>query len=137
MSKRRSGVEQTKKSLLHDKLLTEFRPKRTGCGPVLARKVETRRVRLDAWFTETTYRHHSVYTANRGRKVSGGNVGDECLSLPGIQGEAKANIIGDTLAVRACRVSFTDVRGIRHSADVEAESLYEAAVLGIRRLNQD
>jgi hypothetical protein len=34
-------------------------------------------------------------------------------------------------------VSFVDLRGIRHSADVEADSLYEAAVLGIRRLNQD
>jgi hypothetical protein len=29
------------------------------------------------------------------------------------------------------------VRGIRHTVEVEAESLYEAAVLGIRRLNQD
>ena len=29
------------------------------------------------------------------------------------------------------------MRGIRHSAEVEAESLYEAAVQGIRRLNQD
>jgi hypothetical protein len=34
-------------------------------------------------------------------------------------------------------VSFTDVRGTRRSAEVEAESLYEAAILGIRRLNQD
>jgi hypothetical protein len=33
-------------------------------------------------------------------------------------------------------VSFVDTRGIRHSADVEAESLYEAAVLGVRRLNE-
>jgi hypothetical protein len=41
------------------------------------------------------------------------------------------------MAVRTCCVSFVDLRGVRHSADVEAESLYEAAVLGIRRLNQD
>jgi hypothetical protein len=34
-------------------------------------------------------------------------------------------------------VSFTDRNGIRHTAEVEAESLYEAAVLGIRRLNDD
>jgi len=34
-------------------------------------------------------------------------------------------------------VSFVDVCGIRHSADVEADSLYEAVVLGVRRLNQD
>jgi hypothetical protein len=39
--------------------------------------------------------------------------------------------------VRRCSVSFVDVRGIRHSADVEAESLFEAAVLGIRKLNDD
>jgi hypothetical protein len=41
------------------------------------------------------------------------------------------------MALKQCAVSFTDVRGIRHTADVEAESLYEAAVQGIRRLNQD
>ena len=34
-------------------------------------------------------------------------------------------------------MSFTDMRGIKQSAEVEAESLYEAAVQGIRRLNQD
>jgi hypothetical protein len=39
--------------------------------------------------------------------------------------------------VRACRVSYTDTRGIRHSVEVEAESLYEAAVLGLRRLEDD
>ena len=41
------------------------------------------------------------------------------------------------MGVKACSVSFTDMRGIRHTAEVEAESLYEAAVQGIRRLNQD
>ena len=41
------------------------------------------------------------------------------------------------MALKQCAVSFTDIRGIRHTADVEAESLYEAAVQGIRRLNQD
>ena len=41
------------------------------------------------------------------------------------------------MTLKKCAVSFTDVRGIRHTADVEAESLYEAAVQGIRRLNQD
>jgi hypothetical protein len=34
-------------------------------------------------------------------------------------------------------VSFLDTRGIRHGVEVEAESLYEAAVLGTRRLNED
>jgi hypothetical protein len=42
-----------------------------------------------------------------------------------------------TVALRACTVSFKDMRGIRHSTEVEAESLYEAAVIGIRRLNDD
>ncbi len=41
------------------------------------------------------------------------------------------------MSLKACLVSFTDVRRIRHTAEVEAESLYEAAVQGIRRLNQD
>ena len=41
------------------------------------------------------------------------------------------------MGVKACSVSFTDMRGIKHTAEVEAESLYEAAVQGIRRLNQD
>ncbi len=41
------------------------------------------------------------------------------------------------MGVKVCSVSFTDVRGIRHTAEVEAESRYEAAVQGIRRLNQD
>ena len=41
------------------------------------------------------------------------------------------------VALRPCIVSFKDLRGIRHSTDVEAESLYEAAVMGIRRLTED
>jgi hypothetical protein len=41
------------------------------------------------------------------------------------------------VAPRPCIVSFKDMRGIQHSVNVEAESLYEAAVLGIRRLNED
>ena len=41
------------------------------------------------------------------------------------------------MGLKVCAVSFTDMRGIKHSAEVEAESLYEAAVQGIRRLNQD
>ena len=41
------------------------------------------------------------------------------------------------VALRTCTVSFKDVRGIRHSVDVEAESLYEAAVLAVKRFRQD
>jgi hypothetical protein len=32
----------------------------------------------------------------------------------------------------SCVVSYLDTSGIRHSVEVEAESLYEAAALGIR-----
>jgi hypothetical protein len=41
------------------------------------------------------------------------------------------------VALRACPISFSDIRGVRHSVDVEAESLYEVAVLGTRRLSAD
>ena len=33
--------------------------------------------------------------------------------------------------LRSCRVSYQDFDGIRHSVDVTAETLYEAAVLGM------
>jgi len=39
--------------------------------------------------------------------------------------------------LRACTVSFQDHRGIRHSVDVEAETLYEAAIVGTCRLSAD
>src|SRR5262249_31584674 len=39
--------------------------------------------------------------------------------------------------VRSCVVSFQDHQGIRHAVDVEAESLYEAAVHGVCRLSAD
>ena len=41
------------------------------------------------------------------------------------------------MAPHPCIVSVKDMLCVRHSATVEAESLYEAAVLGIRRLNED
>ena len=34
--------------------------------------------------------------------------------------------------MRSCVVSYLDIEGIRHTVEVEAESLYEAAVLGMR-----
>ena len=40
------------------------------------------------------------------------------------------------MAARTCRVSFTDLDGIRHSVELQAESLYEAAVLGLKTLKQ-
>jgi hypothetical protein len=54
-------------------------------------------------------------------------------------GEQIANgvVCWRAVALRQCIVSFKDMRGIRHATEVEAESLFEAAVLGIRRLNED
>ena len=34
--------------------------------------------------------------------------------------------------LRSCVVSYQDNQGIRHSAEVTAETLYEAAVLGLQ-----
>lgn len=36
------------------------------------------------------------------------------------------------MALRTCTVSYQDSGGIRHSVDVTAESLFEAAVLGLQ-----
>jgi hypothetical protein len=41
------------------------------------------------------------------------------------------------VALRACTVSFVGPAGVRHSVDVTAESLYEAAATGLSRLRQD
>jgi hypothetical protein len=39
--------------------------------------------------------------------------------------------------MRICAVSFADVRGIRHTVEVQAESLFEAAVLAVRTFKGD
>jgi hypothetical protein len=39
--------------------------------------------------------------------------------------------------LRACTVSFRGPTGVQHSVEVTAESLYEAAVLGLSLLKQD
>jgi len=41
----------------------------------------------------------------------------------------------DLMKVRICRVSFTTTSGIRHSAEIQADSLYEAAVEGIKAIS--
>ena len=46
-------------------------------------------------------------------------------------------VFSAAVAVRTCSVSFVDPRGIRHGCDVEAESLYEAAVKAVARFRQD
>jgi hypothetical protein len=41
------------------------------------------------------------------------------------------------MPLRVCRVSFKSPTGITHGVDVEAETLYEAAGLGLARLKAD
>lgn len=41
------------------------------------------------------------------------------------------------MALRTCTVSFTGPSGVRHSVEVTAESLYEAAALGVVMLKKD
>ena len=41
------------------------------------------------------------------------------------------------MGVRVCAVSFINTRGIRHTVEVEAESLYEAVVLAVRRFRNE
>src|SRR3954470_13415084 len=43
----------------------------------------------------------------------------------------------DPVALRTCTVSFKSPTGIAHSVEVEAETLYEAAGLGLARLKKD
>jgi hypothetical protein len=38
--------------------------------------------------------------------------------------------------MRCCIVSFLDTSGIRHSVEVQADSLYEAAVLAVKTLRE-
>jgi hypothetical protein len=38
------------------------------------------------------------------------------------------------VALRTCTVSFTGTSGVRHSVEVTAESIYEAAALGVSAL---
>jgi hypothetical protein len=41
------------------------------------------------------------------------------------------------VSVRASTVSFTGVSGVRHSVEIQAETLYEAAIRGIALLKKD
>jgi hypothetical protein len=41
-----------------------------------------------------------------------------------------------SVSVRSCRVTIRDTEGIEHSAEVTAESLYEAVALGLRAIRQ-
>jgi hypothetical protein len=41
------------------------------------------------------------------------------------------------MAGSRCRVSFTDLEGVLHAADVDAESLYEAIAIATASLRED
>lgn len=49
----------------------------------------------------------------------------------------ESHVILTGVGLRVCTVSFKAATGISHSVDVEAESLYEAAALGLARLKED
>jgi hypothetical protein len=53
----------------------------------------------------------------------GTNIRRKCYALP--------------MPLRLCTVSFKSPTGITHGVDVEAETLYEAAGLGLARLKRD
>ena len=48
----------------------------------------------------------------------------------------KTNLLSCRVPPRSCTVSFTGPSGIRHSIDVTAESLFEAAALGLSMLRK-
>jgi hypothetical protein len=41
------------------------------------------------------------------------------------------------VAIRACTVSFRGVSGVRHSVDLDAETVYEAGIRGLALLKKD
>jgi len=41
--------------------------------------------------------------------------------------DGESDILSGFMPVRTCTVTLTDVRGVRHSVEVQAESLFEAA----------
>lgn len=41
------------------------------------------------------------------------------------------------MAGKTCRVSFKDTNGLGHAVEVQADSMYEAAVLALRALKRD
>ena len=40
------------------------------------------------------------------------------------------------MPVRSCTVAYTDAEGVRHSVNVQAETLYEAVVLAVRAFRE-
>jgi hypothetical protein len=46
-------------------------------------------------------------------------------------------MVGVLMATKTCTVSFSGPSGVRHSVDVSADSLYEAAIVGFSLLKRD
>jgi hypothetical protein len=46
-------------------------------------------------------------------------------------------VFSPAVATRNCSVTITDVRGVKHTVEVAAESVYEAGVLGLAALKRD
>jgi hypothetical protein len=66
-------------------------------------------------------------------KISRSRVGGINQPRRNVSGEHTANVLRcAAVALRTCTVSFRDCSGIRHSVIVVAESVYEAAALGLR-----
>ena len=62
----------------------------------------------------------------------------EVLTGPPTAGRIKSEYATiQAVPLRICAVSFADVRGIRHTVEVQAESLFEAAILGVRTFKGD
>jgi hypothetical protein len=51
--------------------------------------------------------------------------------------KAKRVVCSPAVPLRTCTVSYVDHRQIRHAAEVQAESLYEATVLAVKLFRQD
>jgi hypothetical protein len=49
----------------------------------------------------------------------------------------RTSLIVSVMPLRVCSVSFKSATGITHAADAEAETLYEAAGMGLARLQKD
>jgi hypothetical protein len=45
-------------------------------------------------------------------------------------------MVDSLVPIRTCTASFVDTDGLRHSVDVQAETLYEAAALAIRTFRE-
>jgi hypothetical protein len=62
----------------------------------------------------------------------------ECSLSQQLSGESMAKVLGWlAMAARTCLVTVTDLRGIRQSVEVTAETVFEAAARALSALRQD